>query len=42
MNDTLTFTWADISFNGVDLNDGETLFEICFDVIGNPWANAVR
>ncbi len=33
-NDTLTFSWADISFNGVDLNDGETLFELCFDVIG--------
>jgi len=35
LNDTLTFTWADLTFNGVDLNDGETLFEVCFDVIGS-------
>lgn len=30
----LAFSWADISFNGVTIPDGETLFEICFDVIG--------
>lgn len=33
--DTLTFTWADLTFNGVTLSDGETLFELCFDVVGD-------
>ena len=31
----LTFSWADFSFNGVTLSDGETFFQVCFDVIGN-------
>ncbi|MCI5082233.1 MAG: gliding motility-associated C-terminal domain-containing protein [Saprospiraceae bacterium] len=30
----VTFTWADLSFQGETLPDGETVFEICFDIIG--------
>jgi len=28
------FTWTDFTFAGIDLPDGDTFFEICFDVIG--------
>lgn len=30
----LTFSWADLSFNGVTIPDGGSIFEICFNVIG--------
>ncbi|GJM32373.1 MAG: hypothetical protein DHS20C18_13740 [Saprospiraceae bacterium] len=30
----LTFSWNDLSFNNVTINDGEVLFQLCFDVIG--------
>lgn len=33
-NGVITFSWADLSFSGVDLPDGATVFEMCFDVIG--------
>jgi len=31
----ITLSWLDINFTGVDLADGQVLFEICFDVVGN-------
>lgn len=30
----LTFSWADLSFTGVTIPNGESIFDICFDVIG--------
>ncbi|MEZ4988260.1 MAG: hypothetical protein R2795_25070 [Saprospiraceae bacterium] len=30
----LTFSWSDLSFTGLTLPDGATVFEICFDVLG--------
>ncbi len=30
----LRFSWVDFSFNGVTLVDGSTIYQVCFDVIG--------
>lgn len=35
LSGALTLSWFDITFTGVDLADGQVLFEICFDVVGN-------
>jgi gliding motility-associated-like protein len=31
----LTVSWADLSFMGVSVPDGSSVFQVCFDVIGN-------
>lgn len=31
---TLTLSWIDPTFSGVTLNDGETIFQLCFNVLG--------
>lgn len=31
----LTFAWANFAGDGVNINDGETFYHICFDVIGS-------
>ncbi len=35
-DDALTVSWLDITFGGISIPDGSVIFEICFDVIGNP------
>ncbi len=32
----IPFQWFDADANGVDLDDGECIYDICFNVIGNP------
>lgn len=36
----LSFQWPTLGITGTTLTDGETLFEVCFDVIGNLGENS--
>lgn len=35
-NGMLTSVWIDMSLKGVDLSEGTTIYEVCFDLVGEP------